>query len=46
MHVYTHTGWAHRQRISATFLTRKNSCAPDGVQMSGHPLDLETDTTN
>ena len=25
MHVYTHWGWAHRQRVSITFLTRKNS---------------------
>ena len=31
-------GWAHRQRVSTTFFTRKNSqiCAPDGVRTSGH----------
>ena len=31
---YTHGGWAHRQRVSTTFLIRKNltivSCASDG----------------
>ena len=25
MRAYTHEGWAHRQRVSTTFLTRKNS---------------------
>ena len=25
MRAYTHGGWAHRQRVSTTFLTRKNS---------------------
>ena len=38
--VYTQ-GWAHRQRVSTTFLTRKNtkmSCAPDGVRTLGHKI--------
>ena len=37
--IYTHKGWAHRQRFSANCLTRKNSsfsCAPDGVWSSVH----------
>ena len=25
VHAYTHGGWAHRQRVSTTFLTQKNS---------------------
>ena len=34
---HTHGGWAHRQRVSTTFLTRKNthfSCAPDRIRTS------------
>ena len=35
--VFTHWGWAHRQWISTTYLTRKNynfSCAPGGIWTS------------
>ena len=37
---FLHGGWAHRQRFSTTFLTRKNShkfvsCAPDVIGTSG-----------
>ena len=36
MRAYTHGGWVHRQRVSATYLTRKKlvhfSYAPDGAQ--------------
>ena len=42
---FTHGGRAHRQRVSATFLIRKNSSlsyAPDGVRTSGH-WNLECD---
>ena len=46
MHAYTHGGWAHRQRISTTFLIQKNSHkylgAPDGDSNLGS-LDLEYD---
>ena len=50
MRVYTHGGWEHRQRISTTFLTRKNSqirkktnsCSPDGIR-TFVLLDLESD---
>ena len=50
MRAYTHRGWAHRQWVSTTFLTRKNghtfflcACAPDGVRtsclwISSHPV--------
>ena len=31
----THTRWAHRQRVSTTSLTGKNSYAPDRVLTSG-----------
>ena len=36
--VYTHGGWAHRQRVSTTILSWKKkvifSCAPDGIRTS------------
>ena len=47
VHAYTHGGWVHRQRVSTTFLTWKNSqicsCAPDGIRTSVLKLDLEAD---
>ena len=45
--MYTHGGWAHRQWVSTTFLTRKKShkfflCSWRGSNLgSWNPLDLE-----
>ena len=36
MRSYTHGGWAHRQRVSTTFLNCY--CAPEGVRTSGHGI--------
>ena len=45
-YIYTHGGWAHRQRVSTTFSTRKNaffSCAPDtGGVRTGVVFHLES----
>ena len=48
MHAYTYGGWAHRQRVSTTFLTRKISqvflVLLTGFElMLWNPLDLESD---
>ena len=47
MRAYPHRGWAHRQRVSTTFFTQKNShlsCAPDGIQTQlGWSLNHESD---
>ena len=46
MHAYIHGGWAHRQRVSTTFWTRKNSkffLCPWG-DSNPRPLDLQSNT--
>ena len=51
MRAYTHGGWADRQRVSTTFLTRGKtqtcSCAPEEMSLTLQPILLttESDTT-
>ena len=42
MRACTQGGWAHRQRVSTTFLTQSFSCFPDGG-LNLISLDLESD---